>query len=446
LPRMFATAFLLTLFLAGGTRPAMPVLEWLEPIEVARGNGERGPWRQNGSRYDFVDDGTVALDAQGNAAVAWVDQANKRVLFQRYDRNGRPHWPQAVSVSRSTRQFSWLPRIALVPGAPDRVYLVWQEIIFSGGSHGGDILFARSNDGGASFSQPINLSASIAGAGKGRITREHWHNGSYDLAVGADGKIYVAWTEFEGRLLFARSSNGGERFSEPVHIAGNDTEPARGPALAAGADGKVYLGWTTGENSAADIRVARSDDGGARFKSPQAVARTASYSDAPKLALAGDGLLHLAYAESNGGPFDRFRIHYTRSTDGARSFEPPRVISDPAPSTAISSHFPHLALDGGGDPILVWELYSGKPRTPRGLGIAVSPDGGHNFSQPETVPSTPVPDDGRNGSTQGLLMRKLAVNAQGMVAIAHSVFRENQESRVWLLRGHLTESKQSGGR
>src|ERR671939_82717 len=85
---------------------------------------------------------------------------------------------EPVNVSRSPHTFSWLPRIAVSSADPRRVLVLWQEIIFSGGSHGGDILLARSEDGGRSFAPPLNLSNSRAGDGKGRLTRERWHNRS----------------------------------------------------------------------------------------------------------------------------------------------------------------------------------------------------------------------------------------------------------------------------
>lgn len=411
-------------------------VHWAPPIEVARGNGERGPWQQNDSRYDYVDDGSVALDARGEAAVAWVDQARKEVLFQRYDADGKPLLATAVRVSRSPQEFSWLPRVALHPASAQQVYVVWQDIIFSGGSHGGDILFAVSQDGGASFSPPRNLSSSITGAGKGRITRKNWHNGSYDLAVAADGSVLVAWTEFEGRLMFARSSDGGASFSAPRHIAGNDAQPTRGPALAVGTQGRAYLAWTVGETDSADIRVVRSDDSGASFGAPVMAARTGTYSDAPKLAVDRAGILHLAYANSSAGPFDRFRIHYTRSTDDARSFAAPQEISTPVPDGASSAHFPHLALDGGGNPVVVWELQAQRQARPRGLGMALSRDGGRSFQPPMPVPHSADPHGGSNGSRQGLLMRKLDVNGDRL-AIVNSALRDNQGSRVWLLRGRL---------
>ena len=45
------------------------------------------------------------------------------------------------------------------------------------------------------------------------------------------------------------------------------------------------------------------------------------------------------------------------------------------------------------------------------------------------------PAGGMNGSNQGFLMRKLAVNGRGAVAIVNSSLKPNERSRVWLIRG-----------
>jgi hypothetical protein len=106
------------------------------------------------------------------------------------------------------------------------VYVLWQEIVFSGGTHGGEIFFARSTNGGKTFSDAINLSNTIAGDGKGRITSRYWHNGSLDLAMGPQGDLYAAWTEYEGNLWFSRSTDQGDSFSDPLRIAGGpDAKP-----------------------------------------------------------------------------------------------------------------------------------------------------------------------------------------------------------------------------
>jgi hypothetical protein len=376
-------------------------LAWQGAVGIAEGQGERGPWQQNDSRYDYVDDPAVALSERGDAVVAWVDQGEKDVLV-----NG-------VNVSRSPETFSWLPRIALA--GRDHVFVLWQEIIFSGGSHGGDILFARSQDGGKTFSPPLNLSDSVAGDGKGRISRDLWHNGSLDLVLGPNGAVYTAWTEYEGALWLRRSTDGGKTFSERLKI--HDTTPARGPALAVTGD-TVHLAWTDG-----DIHVATSTNGGRTFGAPTTATRTRGYTDAPKLAIGVDGTLHLVYAEN-------FRVMYTSSKDGARSFEPPRAIS------RTGAGFPALGVDGLNRVYVAYEIFpDGERQRPRGLAMTVSRDGGRIFSTPENIPGSAAPGGAPNGSFQGLLMQKLAVNRRGALAVVNSALKDNEWSRVWLIRG-----------
>ena len=426
--RLFA--LLLAAFAAATAQPAEP-LSWRGSTEIAAGRAERGPWRMNESRFDYVDDPSVAIDDRGEAVVVWVDQARKDVFFQRISATGAK-LGEPVNVSRSPAVFSWLPRVALSPREPLNVFVLWQEIIFSGGSHGGDILFARSEDGGKNFSGPLNLSNSVAGDGKGRISRDIWHNGSLDIVADADGAIFVAWTEYEGALWFGRSGDGGRSFSPPQRIAGGGREkPARAPSLALGPNRAVYLAWTVGEDNSADIRIARSADGGASFGKPRIVAPSPGYSDAPKLAVDPRGALHLVYAESSGGPFDPSRIRYTRSTDGASSFEPPREIS------AQGAGFPALSVDAKSNLYVLCELFPDPRAYPRGLALAVSRDAGGSFTPPTLVPDSIDPASGVNGSNQGFLMRKLAVNGRGAVAIVNSSLKPNERSRVWLIRGAL---------
>lgn len=422
--------------------PGAP-LAWQGITEIAAGRGERGPWRQNESRYDYVDDPAAAINDRGEVAVAWVEQARKDVFFQRILPDGTKQPGQPLNVSRSPTTFSWLPRVVIAPDSPQNVFILWQEIIFAGGSHGGDILFARSQDGGATFSEPINISSSAGGDGKGRINRDIWHNGSLDLVAGADGMLYVAWTEYDGPLWFSRSTDGGASFSRPQRVAADadvDARPARGPSLALGPDRALYLAWTTGEDKAADIRVAKSIDNGTSFSAPRIVAPSKGYSDAPKLAVDSGGALHLVYAESSGGPFERYHVRYTRSADGARTFEAPRDVSMPALKSIASAGFPSLGVDAEGKLYVMWELFPDHRQRPRGLGLALSRDGGRSFTPSVVVPGSVDPAGGSNGSHQGLLMKKLAVNRAGAMAIVNSSLKEGQRSRVWLMRAETPGS------
>ena len=85
---------------------------------------------------------------------------------------------------------------------------------------------------------------------------------------------------------------------------------------------------------------------------------------------------------------------------------------------------------------MLWELFPSREDRPRGLGFTYSRDGGRTFELPSVVPGSADPALGHNGSRQGLLMRKLAVNAEGAIAVVNSTFQKSEASHVLLFRGH----------
>jgi hypothetical protein len=424
-------------FPAVHARPAGAGITWEQPVELARGKGVRGPWQQNDSRYDFVDDPAVVLQPDGAALTAWVDQARKSVFVQRRALDGRAMGAPA-ELTGPPGMFSWIPRLAVAPDAPGSAFLLWQEIIFSGGSHGGDMLLARSGDGARTFGAPLNISSSVGGDGKGRITPEYWHNGSYDLLAAAGGAVFAAWTEYDGPLWITQSSDSGRSFAQALMVAGGPGDkPARAPALALTRDGALLLAWTQGDNPSAAIHLARRPRDARAFGAPLRIATGTGYADGPRLAVDGRGTVHLAWAESEGGPFRRQRVLYARSVDGGQSFEAPRAIVAGLPAPYVSAGFPSLGVDPAGRVVVLAELYESVRERPRALGITVSRDGGGTFSAPELVPGSRDPGGGFNGSSQGLLIPKLALDASGRIAVVNSALREGSHSRVWLMRGRL---------
>jgi hypothetical protein len=405
-------------------------IHWAHPVELAKGGGERGPWEQNNSRYDFVDDPSVAIMANGDSGVVWVDQARKDVFWQMVAPDGTKRLAAPIDISRTPGEFSWLPRIGLSPRDPSHVYILWQEIVFSGGPHGGEIFFARSVDGGHTFEAPQNLTGSIEGEGKGRFNSDRWHNGSLDITVGADDVIYTAWTDYEGTLTLRRSRDGGKTFESPVIVAKGGNVPARAPSLAVGV-GMVYVAWTVGETQHAAIHVASSRDG-RRFSAPVVIEPGASgYSDAPKLALDAAGMLHLAFARTEGGRFGRAEVRYTRSGDGM-TFAPTRVISERF-ETGIGASFPSLAV-AGAHVIITWEYTPRGENAAHGIGISYSADHGSHFTQPALIEGTS--DPGPNGGFEGRRMRKLAVR-DNTIVVVNSAKQPHVKSRVWMVRGRL---------
>lgn len=433
--RFHASSVALVCVVFFSSAAAQPAVEWGPPIEVASGGGERGPWRQNQSQFHYVDDPSVAL-VDGAAAVVWVDNTRKEVLFQRFEPDGRPALSEPTNVSRSAKVFSWLPRVAVDPRRPQHVHVLWQEIVFSGGSHGGETFYARSTDGGQTFGRPLNLSNSREGDGKGRITESVWHNGSHDLVLDPRGVLFATWTDYEGTLWFTHSVSGGANFASPRRIAGNPAMPARAPSLAVAPDGTVLLAWSVGENPRGDIHVSRSRNRGESFDRPTLVAPGRGFADAPKLAVDPHGVVHLAYAESADGPEGMPQVFYAQSIDGGLTFRESRALANPHPVGSVGAGFPAISANGSGVVCVVWELFAKDDAAPRGLGYSISHDGGGTFSWPDVVPASADPN-GINGSLQGLLMRKLALDRTGTVVVANSSFAEGQGSRVWLMRGRI---------
>ncbi|MFW5925216.1 MAG: sialidase family protein [Myxococcota bacterium] len=405
-------------------------IDWSAPVDVATGPARAGPWRMNDSVFHYVDDPTVAVHDDGSLAVAWADNRQQDLYFRAYDANGEA-LGDPVNLSKSPDVFSWLPRME-VDG--DDVFVLWQEIVFSGGSHGGEAFFARSTDGGRSFERPTNLSNTTAGCGKGRLTEDRWDNGSLDLALGPEGTLLAAWTEYQGPLRVSRSTDGGETFSAPLHVGGTGRRPARGPSLAVADGGPVHLAWTVGEDDSADIRVATSHDGGQSFGPPRVPHRTRGHSDAPKLAVDAEGTLHLVHGESPTGMHGRYRVLHLRLNDEGEALGEARVISGPH-GEREGAHFPSIALDGDDRVYVVWEHYPDFAKRPRGLGFTLSTDRGARFAPPAIVPGTGERLPGPNGSRQGLLSRKLDVSTAGTVGVVNSGFDPGRASRVRLVRG-----------
>jgi hypothetical protein len=366
----------------------------LAVLVIATGAAQRGPWLMNDSDYRWVDDPTVAID--GDVGVAWVDQAKKDLFFQRYDAANKARLASPTNVSKSPSTFSWGPRIAM---SGRNVSLLWQEIEFTGGTHGGEIHFARSQDGGATFAAPINLSNSTAGDGKGRLSKDLWDNGSLDL-VRADQGLYAVWTEYEGALWLRRSTDGGATFERAVRVA----KDARGPSIAVHKSA-VHVAWSVAGKT---IELASSEDGGRSF----GTARTLFEGDAPKLAVDSKGNIHLAFAKGN-------EVHYSADLKSSRRID----------HAKLRAGFPTLRIDGKDRVYAVWEEFLAPNEHPRALMFATSTDG---FT-PRALPIASA-SLGYNGSQQGLLTSKLDVSASGEIAVVNSTFRANERSDVWLLR------------
>ena len=156
-------------------------------------------------------------------------------------------------------------------------------VYYKGAAAHGDLFYVKSSDQGASFSAPVAVntqsgSAVAAGAIRGA-----------QIAVGADGRVHVAWNgsrvaKPKGRLnpaqpsdsphngtpmLYARSNTDGTAFEPQRNLMQKTFALDGGGSVAADRAGHVYVTWhgldRAGKEADRRVWVARSGDNGETF-------------------------------------------------------------------------------------------------------------------------------------------------------------------------------------
>jgi hypothetical protein len=156
------------------------------------------------------------------------------------------------------------------------------------------------------------LAASLP-AGMVRVSDAARHTLAPDVAVDSRGNIAVIWLDKEPAAAAAPASDTDMEHAGMQHGAGGP--PDR------------HL-------SSMDLYFARSTDGGHRFGKPVRVNREPGQVwgfavSKPKVAIAPTGTIHIAYpanAVSSVPGKSVLVMYYTRSTDGGKSFEQPRLL------------------------------------------------------------------------------------------------------------------------
>lgn len=121
------------------------------------------------------------------------------------------------------------------------------------------------------------------------------------LAIDAAGRWHIAWfTRGKTRqgLFYARSEDGGKSFSEPERIGVAERAPQRPQLLASG--GALYRAWKEFDGTTTTILAQISRDGGKSFDAPRALAQTAEASDHPLL-VESRGVVYLSWLTHEEG-------------------------------------------------------------------------------------------------------------------------------------------------
>lgn len=230
--------------------------------------------------------------------------------------------------------------------------------------------FARSDDAGATWSEPVSVNEGEA------FGSHNFHS----LLAGPDGLVYAAWlsnVRGASAVWLRASRDGGRTWDAARAIHDAPTCPCCRTALALDADGTLYAAWRkifAGE--VRDIAVMASRDGGATWAAPIKPRDDGWVFDGcphagPSMRVGSDGTVHIAWWTGKAGAAG---VWYASSRDHGMTWRAQPI------DTAARSAPAHvqLALSGTGVVVVVWD--DGKGTRP-GILLRASTDGGEGFGR-----------------------------------------------------------------
>lgn len=204
-------------------------------------------------------------------------------------------------------------------------------VYLNGNPGAADIFYVRSEDGGETFSLPIQVNSTPGSAvAKGTVRGAH-------LAVGKGGRVHVAWLGSERvperghPMLYTRSIEEGGRFEAQRNLMQFTSGLDGGGSVAADRFGNVYVAWhgvAPGEKGESQRRIwiTRSSDEGKTFSGEKAAW------DEPTGSCACCGMR--AFADQSGSLYILYRaaveevnrdMYLLVSADRGKTFEGRRV-------------------------------------------------------------------------------------------------------------------------
>jgi len=226
------------------------------------------------------------------------------------------------------------------------------------------ILFARSNDGGKTWSSEANLSQLEGDC----LDDDNTTEGAVP-AIGPKGEIYVAWS-YANKIYFDRSLDagktwlatdkvvadqpGGWTFDIPGIFRANGlpitaTDLSNGPNR-----GTIYVNWCDQRNGTndTDVWIAKSTDGGNSWSAPTRVNNDGAGHQQFFNWLSVDpvtGYLYVVFYDRRNHPDDNTDVYLAYSKDGGKTFVNAKISQAPflPTKTIFFGDYNHLSVYNG---------------------------------------------------------------------------------------------------
>jgi len=275
----------------------------------------------------------IAVDGSGNIDVVWMDTNSSQIFFARSTNAGASFSaPQNVS---NYANGALNPTVAA--DTAGNIDIVWQGSVSSHDPY--DLFFTRSTNGGASFSNPQDISNTPQGVYYDQLSLDP--SGNIDVAWDSDCPNSSACPVISSDVFFSQSKDGGATFSAPVQVSNSQNQPISRVLMGFDAAGNAYLVWPQVTSGGSNAYFSRSS-AGSSFSAPRQIA--SAFPD--RMAIDASGAIDVSAAGADA--------YLLRSTDGGTTFSSTNITngSDAPDAVELES-----AIDAAGNVSVVWPSY-----------------------------------------------------------------------------------------
>ncbi|MHA2428782.1 MAG: Ig-like domain-containing protein [Candidatus Hermodarchaeia archaeon] len=308
------------------------------------------PNKKVNANSDLSQQGTpsVAVDSKGVIHVVWTDYRNDADIYYANSSDGGTTWSQGKRVNDDVAfAFQGSSFRSIAVDGNDNLHVVWLDVR---NNPLGDIYYANSTDGGITFGENKKVNDISNGSWDASIAID---GNDIICIVWADNRDDITKSD----IYFAKSMDGGVSFSANKKV-NDDNLPSveqRTPYVAVG-NGIIGVAWADRRNSGYEsIYFANSTDGGESFNDNKRVDddSTSPFKARPVLAIDGSNNIYVTWHDKRNGEYD---IYFANSTDGGNSFSENQQVND-FESINKRQGFPSTAVNNFGTVYIVWTDY-----------------------------------------------------------------------------------------
>jgi hypothetical protein len=305
----------------------------------------------------------------GTLYVTWVDtrDGDYNIYFSRSEDRGRTWLTPNVRVSDvPTGLEDYPPSMAIDESGT--LYTTWTR--YQRAKH---IYFAKSSDRGNTWTSSVQVDDNSNGVKKLPVVCVDVSGDIY--VVWEDHRPYD-----DTDIYFARSTDGGETWTDPnIRINDDPSAYQHSPSMVIDPWGVLYVaydGHPEGEYS--HIYLVKSTDGGDTWSRPHVQVDDGRSGNhyVPELAIGRDGTIYASWSWWGGD-----HILFAKSIDGGESWSRPSIQVDYTPDNYFWNDFSSIAVDEAGNIYVSWDAYNHEDAEPD-VFFGVSTDGGYTWTNP----------------------------------------------------------------